>query len=576
MKWIRWWGIAVFAAMVAVILAAWFLLAGYVVERAVETAGARIVGAKVELDDADLTISPLGVTLKGLRVTDPDLPMTNAIEARRIVFSLEAPALFRRKVIIDALDVEGLRFGTPRKSSGALTRGSKKRTAERPSLPQEGARQRLNLPAFDLPDAKEIIRRERLRSVELVESIREDIEKDRIRWKKDIEGLPDRDRIEEYRRRMEGLGSVGKEGLAGILAGAGELMRLQKELKDDLERISKATRGIEETIRSYERKIEAVRRAAEEDARRLAEKYTLSAEGLGKISLLIFGARITALTDRAVRWYVRLRPLVERVKEKRGAKEIIRPLRGRGVYVRFRERHPSPDLLVRRARLSVSLPGGDVHGSVTNITPDQDVLGRPLEYRFLAERLEGLKSLDLAGVIDHVDPARSRDSADLKLRGYRVKELSLAGGELPVVLKKALADLDVRAALSGGRLRADFSAAFASADIRVERTGGDNPLVEALAAALAATEDFGMKGEVTATLGEGGISNLELVLQSDLDEVLRDAVAGVIRKLAAGLEKELGSAIAERVEGELGGLETGLGVLEGLKKELTGRLGKAP
>ena len=118
MGWIRTWGLGVFVGLVVLLALFWVLLMDWIVERAVEEVGTEVVGARVDLDSADVGLFPVSVALFGLQVTNPSAPMTNAFEVGRIAAGVNGTPLLRRKVHIDELAVEGLRFGTPRESSG--------------------------------------------------------------------------------------------------------------------------------------------------------------------------------------------------------------------------------------------------------------------------------------------------------------------------------------------------------------------------------------------------------------------------------------------------------------------------
>ncbi|MDE3036364.1 MAG: hypothetical protein KGJ14_10370, partial [Nitrospirota bacterium] len=118
--WIRWWGLGAFVGLAVLLALLWLFLVDPFVKRMIEQTGTKLVGAKVELAAAHVTLSPLGLTLTRLQVTNPDEPMSNAVEAARIAMSLDGLNLFRRKVIIEEMAVEGLRFGTQRQSSGAV------------------------------------------------------------------------------------------------------------------------------------------------------------------------------------------------------------------------------------------------------------------------------------------------------------------------------------------------------------------------------------------------------------------------------------------------------------------------
>jgi hypothetical protein len=119
-KWIRWKGLIFFFCFAVLFSLIWFVFAPIFVERMIEKYGTDIVGAKVELDDADLTLSPLGFVLKHLQITNPDEPMTNAVEIADIGFSLDGLNLLRRKVIIDEMNLDQAQINTPREKSGAI------------------------------------------------------------------------------------------------------------------------------------------------------------------------------------------------------------------------------------------------------------------------------------------------------------------------------------------------------------------------------------------------------------------------------------------------------------------------
>jgi hypothetical protein len=103
---------------VAVAVAVWWLLVDRLVERGVEAVGSTLVGAKVELGAADVSLVPLGIELRHLEVANPDEPMRNAVEVARIAFGMEALQLLRRKVIIDEMTADGVRFNTERRPLG--------------------------------------------------------------------------------------------------------------------------------------------------------------------------------------------------------------------------------------------------------------------------------------------------------------------------------------------------------------------------------------------------------------------------------------------------------------------------
>ena len=70
-KWIRWWGLGAFVVVAAILVGVWVFLVDGWVKILIEDGGTDAVGAKVELDAADLSLFPAGLTLTRLQVTDP-------------------------------------------------------------------------------------------------------------------------------------------------------------------------------------------------------------------------------------------------------------------------------------------------------------------------------------------------------------------------------------------------------------------------------------------------------------------------------------------------------------------------
>ena len=106
--------------------------------------------------------------------------------------------------------------------------------------------------------------------------------------------------------------------------------------------------------------------------------------------------------------------------------EVITPLRGTGVNVRFPERNPLPDFLIVLAKASFQLSVGDLSGKVENITPDQGVLGKPLTFEFSGEKLEGVQAILAKGNLNHIDPSHPNDRVNFQAKGYNIQKVSLS------------------------------------------------------------------------------------------------------------------------------------------------------
>ncbi len=563
MKWIRWQGLITFVVLVLFVIGVWFLLVDVVIKKTIESKGTELVKAKVGLLDADLSIFPLGLSLTGLEVANPDAPMTNIFQVDHVALSLEGAKLLRRKVVFKEVTLEGVKLNTPRKTSGAI---SEKRS-HLPVVSKEPSEEKVKWPSFKIPDAKEILQKEKLRSLELIASFREDLQKEKGKWQSRLAQLPDKNKLGEYQKKIDRLKSGKQRGIEGILGGASEVLTLQKELRRDLDLIKTAQTEQGQNMTSLRERMAEVKKAPQEDFRRLKEKYSPSAEGLANVSRLFFGKKVSNGIDTFLNWYEKLGPILERVKERKHGAEVVKPTRGKGVDVRFKEQKAYPDFLIRIAHVSIEIPAGLIKGQVRNITPDQDVLGVPLTYEFAGGNLTGLASLKIDGSLNHVDPTAAKDTVNLLVQGYDVSGMDLSSdAELPIVLKKAMVDLEARATIAGETLRANSLASFRSVNMGTPNQDEASSPMKVLTSAISDIKAFGLKAEISGTK-----QDYDLKLSSDLDNVLKDAVEKQAKAQAVQFGKRLQSAIQEKVGGSMAGLETNLGGLGSIGSELTAR-----
>lgn len=567
-KWVRWGGLAVFVVLVAVLAGFWFLLIDGIVERVIEDQGTQLVGAKVELEAADLSLLPAGLTLTGLQVASPEEPMTNAVEIARLAGNLDGFKLLRRKIIVEELTADGVRLGTPRETSGAIGDRAKREApdeqAERPGVS-------FTMPSFEIPDVNQILANEDLETMTLIRELKADIENAQGTWQQRLKELPGQETFEKYRARIEKLKGATKGGVAGALGGIGEVQSLKEDIQNDLAALKNAKANLEEKLGSLKARLDRVKKAPQDDLRRLQEKYSLSPEGLANLSETLLGQVIGEWARKGAAWYRRLEPVLERAGQAQaagGGAEVVKPLRAAGVDVRYQEAEPLPEFLIRRARISLQLEAGDVAGTIENVTPDQDILGEPLTFVFSGDKLKQLQSLSLRGVMNHVDPLRPSDRVNLQAVGYRIDELRVSEQEpWPVTVNKGLADLKVRAGIQGEALKAHLRGDLSGLDISAGKTEESNRLTKALSSAIRGVSALDVEADVVGTL-----QDYDVRIRSGLDKVLEQAAGKLVQNLSADLRKDLSAAISSKVDGPLKDLTGNLGGLEAIKGDLGKRL----
>jgi uncharacterized protein (TIGR03545 family) len=559
---IRWQGLGVFGFAAALICLFTLFFIDTIIKGIIEKQGSALIGARVELAEADLTFFPAGLQLSRLQITNPDKPLRNIIAIDRIAMAFDAMKLLQRKIIIDQMAMEGIRPDTPRRKSGALPEYS----AHKKAATSEDSKEGFQTPELQIPDVKEILAKEKLASLELAKSYQAQIKADTLKWRQQLAELPDESKLAQYRERLNKIKS--SSGLAGLLGGATELLAVRKEIQADLDRLQTAQKDFIEVSASYKKRLAELQNAPRQDIKRLVDEYNLSGKGLANLSSLLFGAKTGDIIEQALVWYAKAQPLLERNKEKKDGSEIVKPLRGKGIWVRFEEREPLPDFLIRNIAASVEIAAGSFEGTIKNVTPDQDVLGAPLSFTFAGDSLQGLRAISFDGVLDHVNPARSRDTVNLEIIGYGLGKTVLSDDEnLPLTINSGLVDLAVQAVFQQQDINAEVAAKLQSANFTAAPPQQSGVISQAIAGALSNTTNLTASARITGTLDDYNIE-----LRSDLDNILKQAVANTIKGQTARFKQDLKDGVMDKVKGPLAAATGSFSDFGSIARELTARL----
>jgi len=304
-KWIR-RGILVFLVFVVLIAVFWFVFADYLVKRGIEKAGSRIVGAKVELAEADLTLLPFGVGLTELQVTNPDEPMRNMFEIEHIRLAMEIGYLLQRKVVGEEMTLDGVRFDTPRKVSGQLM--------DKPSKQEKNGRKEtgsFSIPKLSFTDVESVLKKEKLQTVIEAEQLKKDIQAEQENYKNLLKTLPDKKKLEGYKARLKSM--KGGKSLGSILGASSELKTVKKDIENDLNLLKQAEEDLKGKIIAYKVRLKRLKKMPKKDFRRLKKKYSLSSQGAGNMTLLLFGPKYSGWVTKGLSLYEKLKPYMEKL-----------------------------------------------------------------------------------------------------------------------------------------------------------------------------------------------------------------------------------------------------------------------
>ncbi|MAE34490.1 MAG: hypothetical protein CMH97_04410 [Oceanospirillaceae bacterium] len=554
-KWMRWSGLLGFLAVVGLIAALFIFLLPFLIKSGIEFAGTKLAGAKVTVDDADVTLSPLGVRLQGLQVADARAPMMNLLEFDEAIADLELAPLMIGKAISNELSVSNLRFHTERETSGALEVVTTEDEEEKsPSLKEKASEA--------LPSVDEVLARETLGTPQAGEALKSAWSENSQRVDQAFDKVPDDNSIAEYEDRIRAITSGRLESLEDFRERKKKLDDLKEQFKQDREAVRDARDVVRSAKSEVSEKLAALRNAPSEDLAYLKDKYQLSGAGVSNITGLLFGDDAANWAREALYWYEKIKPYLESDSEEDAAEqEDEKAPRLAGRFVHFPSDDPWPDFMIRSARLTGPFDGGQLVISGRDITHQQTVTGRPAVFTASGDGLQKIGDLDGRLVLNHT-LGNSKDTLTLAISDWKMAPLNL--GVAGAKLASSRVKLDATAEVIRGELDADLDANVTQAKFTGD---GQTLFARELNGALQGINTFNVDAGVT-----GRLKNPDVSFGSDLDRQINSAISQRIRAKQDEFEQRLKNRLNDTMSEYAGEYADELQLLAAMEGSLDDKL----
>jgi len=555
-KWIRWSGLAGFLVVVALIAAFFILLMPFLIKSGIEFVGTKVAGAKVTVDDVDVTLSPMGVTLSRLQVADAREPMQNLVEFDRAVADLELAPLLTGKAISNELSISNLQFHTPRETSGAV---------EKKQAPEEATgekKQTLKEKAQDkLPSVDDVLANETLKTPQAGEALQTSWNENSAAIDAALSKVPDDAALKRYETEVAAITSGRLESLEDFRERKARLDALKKQFEQDRNAVREARNAIQVGRTDVQEKLTALKKAPGEDLSYLKDKYQLSGAGVSNITGLLFGDDAAGWAKEALYWYEKVKPYLESDGEEEAEDEKAPRLAGR--FVHFPTSDPWPDFMIRNAYITGPFDGGKLIIKGKDITHQQQITGRPAVFDADGDALKRIGDLDAKLVLDHTQK-KGTDTLTVAISDWAMAPLSL--GVAGASLASSQVKLDAKAVVHRGVLDGDLTAAVTKAKFAGD---GQTLFARELNSALQGINRFKVNAEVN-----GRLKDPEVKFGSDLDRQINSALGQRIQAKQDEFEAKLKQRLNAKVADYAGEYADELQQLSDMDGSLADRLNK--
>ncbi|MEW6515540.1 MAG: TIGR03545 family protein [candidate division FCPU426 bacterium] len=593
---IRWKYALPAAIVIGLVLAFNYFFLDALLKRGLIMAGELALGAKVEIASLKLKWSDLSLTVRGVAAANKDNPMTNLVEFESARLAIKPLPLLSKKLNIEEASLTGLRWGTERKTSGALPPAKQKSYAARlapadsptgkllAKLETQAETEWQALPAWDnIQKVKNQISSLSLEGV---------VKPENLETLKQAEALKQeaQNKAGQYRQKLQNLDVAAK--VQAVQPALEELKGMQIRSAQDAaaakDKIDTAQRKIQE-LQALQGQLQQLKAQAESDfgqAASLTQKLNEWKEkDLAALSsqLQLPSLSFENLTRSLVGplWLSRVRQFVDLANtarrymppRKEKDKKVVQP-RLHGLDVSFPLAQVPPAFLIQKLSLTGSTGGPgktgepvDFVGLVTNITSDPRLLGLPTK-----AEIKGAQSgrvYDVTAVLDHTADV-PKDTVALSAQGLAASSLHLPSSDYMPNLAAGQVAFSSRFTLQGDELEADLQAALSG--LKPPAAGTGDEAKKLLAELWQGVNRVNLQAKV-----KGRGDDLQLSLSSDLDRLLGDrlkAMAGEklaevraklmaeINKYAAAKQKELLDQYGLSKSGALGDITSTQGSVQ--------------
>ena len=544
MNWIRSWGIALFAVLTLI----WVLSIDWLVKSAIIAYGTELNGAQVELESAELSLWPAGLELINLQVTDAYNPMFNRFEAGSISATLDSALLLRRQVIVEQLDIIGVRMNSPRIRSGA--------TKDTPIVTNTGFDFGGLIPDVSLPDMSLLLADAQQQVNAEIAGIEQEIVDIEQRWRNNIEQLPSKDKLAEYRARWDKMSNASfMEKMLGA-------KKLKNDVSGDLKLIESFNQQLKDDRGLISGQIDRAKGLPRAQADRTMQSVGLSNENV---------AFVRAITgDQIDQWVTRAKTFSESLSSNTVEQA---PSRGTGRWVTFAEDDPLPQVLIRRGQfngvLQLAASNMRVDGKLSDIAYPLEGYSQPAALVITARDDENA-SLLFEVTIDHRQ-ADFSDDFNLEVMNLPISELALSSGAEKTLLLEA-GNLNF---IASGRASPDTVLANVVAKLSDPRLTTDADLAtkseQFLAETLNTLDSVDLQVNVS-----GALQNPDVNIASNLDKILAAGLKSQISAQTTKFKRQFTDQLGEQTSGQLGALSAKGDFLKDIQALLNDRKAAMP
>ena len=537
----RWRAIGPLVVLFVIAGVLWWLFADGIARRESQKVGTQMLGAKVEIQSLHLDLANGHVTIRGLTIASPHEPFKNLLQADELVADLDMLPLTEKKIVIDRIVANGLRFGTPRQTDGRVAAKSGEGIAGRVLAETHEWASQFQIPVLQLATGKisiDSLDPRRLSTLPAAAALGARADSSRRAWQAAFDTLRLGPTLDSASATLERL----RRARATDLATLNEARQAVDRLRRARDRVTMLERGVKTGVADLQAGLAGLDTARRRDyafARSLLKLPSFDAPAVGA-ALFAPGAikpfeRVLYYAQLARRYM----PPGLLPRATTGPSRVRRA----GEDVRFPKERALPRFLLRSAELSFVLHPTSQQpqryaGRLTGLTSDPTLYGRPALFGASGPQLV------VGAMVNHLRDIPV-DTGGATVGGITLPAFEVPG--LPLRLDPGASTTELGFTLNGDTIHARL--AIRSSNVTWTR---DSALANTTIGDLIWHTVSGVANlDVEARLS-GALHHPDLAVRSNLDQAIASRLRAVLGEQVAAAEKQVRDRVDALINDKVG------------------------
>ncbi len=537
MKIFRWKAIGPLLGLLVLLGMLLWLFAEPIARQTTEEASTELLGTEVDVGRLDLLPRQASVDLGALQVADPFAPHRNLLEADRIVLKLNPEALTEKKLVVERLALQGMRFGTARRKPARPVKGGGFAPQALRAVREWGLR--FDVPLLQLTPIDTIrslvLNPTQLGTVQAAQGLLARTDSTRQALDHAFQALDIKGAVDSAHALADRLASTDPRalGIDGTRQAIQSVQQTLRRLDQARQQVGALERNVKAGVQLLGPGVQGLDQARQKDyafARSLLKLPSISSPDIGSA---FFGKVSIDRFQQALYWAELARhymPPGLLPREDPGPKR----LRASGTTVRFPKERTWPSFLLQVGQVDFTLGEGLLKGAyaatVQGLTSAPALYGKPM---VVSARRDApgtaIAGLDVGAIVDH-RTSNVRDSVAARLRGVQLPGFDIPG--LPFRLSPGTGSASLAFLRRGDQLAGRWTIGSNQVSWGLDSAGARGDLEQIVWRVVSGLKQL----DVSAQLG-GTVKAPTLSVRSNLD----DAVAG---RLKAVVGEEVAKAEA--------------------------------